>query len=885
MNGHAMRTTDPGPVDHGPPGTQAAAASLADRAGRRARIGRYLLSTLETENDFLARALRDVPPPPPPQLPPPSPPPLAADIAIRNLRDRPHVVRLIESRAGGVILGALQVTLQALWFPVRHWRRVRAASLRPETSRDVAQPPLLDTPIPEAPIPEAPIEALEAPGPKLSEVDFDPAILDRRPRILIDITPTARNPGAAYGIARVARELARAAVLTGVALPVRMRDGALYSYFEHPLLQGPLAFDETTTFVIVDVFWHSNDAYRDMVRRVRARGTRVALVVHDIYPSEYPSLFPREVPPLFEAGLRWLLARSGHCLSLSRHGMREVREHLRGIGEPWVERLRHDHFSLGATMHETDGPVRELVSDLFASGRVFLAVGTVEPRKGYSVTLDACDIAWARGETFALVIIGAPGWRSMGLQDRIRRHPGFGRALYWIEDATDAELGWAYARCRALIQSSVAEGFGLPVAEALRHGAPVIASDLEVFGEIGGTSVTTYRVGDAGDLAARMLDSLAGERRPIDIRPGDIRPGDIRPGDTRPGDWCASVRSLAACLTEPEAEPPLRNTAPARPRSTSGPSRIHVACCFDNGLAMQAGVVAASVASATTDAPVTFHMLHAPNLDIRIADLAAALDSPTFTIAGHEIGHDFSAMHATSQYPEATYYRFLIPDMIQADRVVYLDCDTLVRRSLVDLFDVDLHGHPIAAAPDYALTHHMRNHDFNIHNRGMSYSVDDYALDVLDLDLTRRDYFNSGIMVMDLGAWRRAGLAARLMETCRTGGVFAMADQDVMNRGLKGDFEPIDTRWNAMTYLYREYIPEPGAQRPVIFGGGEANMRAPTGLWRDVLSAWAFDPWIVHFTYRSKPWVAADRRTDYDDEFWRNARKTPYGRILRDRFG
>ena len=60
--------------------------------------------------------------------------------------------------------------------------------------------------------------------------------------------------------------------------------------------------------------------------------------------------------------------------------------------------------------------------------------------------------------------------------------------------------------------------------------------------------------------------------------------------------------------------------------------QIQVACCFDDAMAIPASVVAASTAAATTDAHVTFHMLHAPSLSIDMAGLKAALDSDRFCL-------------------------------------------------------------------------------------------------------------------------------------------------------------------------------------------------------------------------------------------------------------
>ncbi len=300
---------------------------------------------------------------------------------------------------------------------------------------------------------------------------------------------------------------------------------------------------------------------------------------------------------------------------------------------------------------------------------------------------------------------------------------------------------------------------------------------------------------------------------------------------------------------------------------------------------MPAGVLAASVAATTADADVMFHMLHPPELGTSVAKLKQRLDRPGFTIISHAMATGSVAdMHVTRQYSEAIYYRFFLPDLLQADRVLYLDSDMMARRSLTALHDSELGGAPVAAARDHALTFHMRDHGMPVIFRGALVPVDEYCADVLQLDLATTAYFNSGTMVMDLQAWRERDIAARCLAFCRRVPGLVMSDQDALNHVLQGAFAPLDPRWNAFAYLYDEYRRPRGRYQPALFGGFERNFRPPRGDWQAVLAAWAEDAWIVHFAFMSKPWNAGHRRTAYDREFWHHARQTPFARQLRRQF-
>lgn len=119
--------------------------------------------------------------------------------------------------------------------------------------------------------------------------------------------------------------------------------------------------------------------------------------------------------------------------------------------------------------------------------RYFVVLGTIEGRKNHFMLLQV----WRRlvesmGDLAPrLVIIGQHGTEAehvAGMLDRCRALRSHVKVLSHCEDN---ELGHWVANSQALLMPSFAEGFGLPVVEALRAGTPVIASDLPCFREIG----------------------------------------------------------------------------------------------------------------------------------------------------------------------------------------------------------------------------------------------------------------------------------------------------------------------------------------------------------------------------------------------------------------
>ena len=126
------------------------------------------------------------------------------------------------------------------------------------------------------------------------------------------------------------------------------------------------------------------------------------------------------------------------------------------------------------------------------------------------------------------------------------------------------------------------------------------------------------------------------------------------------------------------------------------------------------------------------------------------------------------------------------------------------------------------------------------------------------------DYFNSGVMVIDLEAWRSEDIARRCIDLVRRKGPFVWADQDALNMVCGKDWAPLDARWNSFA--------------------AKASAASPLGKPYALLSLqhiWRTDPWIVHFSGPAKPWHAGTPPTVHDHLYWRQAAKTRWGRRLR----
>jgi glycosyltransferase involved in cell wall biosynthesis len=154
----------------------------------------------------------------------------------------------------------------------------------------------------------------------------------------------------------------------------------------------------------------------------------------------------------------------------------------------------------------------------------FLCVGTLEPRKNLARVLTAHGRLCRQFPDFpALRLVGAAGWGNGEVESVLSGHPDPGRVVR-LGYCSDEELMVEYRRARALVFCSLYEGFGLPIAEAMHHGCPILCSAGTALAEVAGGAATLvdplevgeiesgmHRLAEDGGLCARL--SLRGKQR------------------------------------------------------------------------------------------------------------------------------------------------------------------------------------------------------------------------------------------------------------------------------------------------------------------------------------------------------------------------------------
>lgn len=318
-----------------------------------------------------------------------------------------------------------------------------------------------------------------------------------------------------------------------------------------------IRFEPGDVLLLIDSSWDAGFPWDD-VREAQAQGALVGLVVYDLIPMQFPRVVGQPTHVLYSRW--WDKARviADFIIGISNSVLDDidgVDRARRPAGAPRAT-LRSGFFKLGAELDGAlrEGAVRDEVKAAFAAGGIvpstrypvlstqhtYLMVGMISPRKNHALAIDAFDRLWSAGADVRLAIAGNYGWDCSELMDRIRRHPQFGRKLFWFKDVSDSELDFGYRSAAGLVTASFAEGFNLPIVEALSKGCPVLASDLPVHREVGGDHAAYFYSGDAAGLAELITEQ----------RQRGTLPGVASPESFRWPDWTESCRDLLSVVLD-----------------------------------------------------------------------------------------------------------------------------------------------------------------------------------------------------------------------------------------------------------------------------------------------------------------------------------------------
>ncbi len=349
-----------------------------------------------------------------------------------------------------------------------------------------------------------------------------PAPHKRNPQLLVDVSAISRGDSGT-GVQRVVRGI----LIRLLASPppgfeiklVSVTRKRPYRYVEWHGIGLSKGFGAAVTvqsgdiFLGLDLSAHMIPQHFNQLAGWKRQGVKLDFILHDLLAVHHPEWFSRS---LSLAMWRWnraiaMLADAVFCNSRATENDFLQWLHQRyGFTQAEVKTIV---FPMGSDFQKT-APSKGLPNGFEAlctklqDHQCVLMVGTVEPRKGHAQAMAAFEALWQSGHDYHLVIVGKPGWKTQKLQTKLKSLAQTSNRLVWLDDASDEALEKLYQLCSGVLVASLAEGFGLPLVEALAHDKPVLVRDLPVFREHVSPRMTYFESQDGASLATTIVQWL-----------------------------------------------------------------------------------------------------------------------------------------------------------------------------------------------------------------------------------------------------------------------------------------------------------------------------------------------------------------------------------------
>jgi len=259
----------------------------------------------------------------------------------------------------------------------------------------------------------------------------------------------------------------------------------------------------------VDVY-HSTNYMMPLLgfKRHRRGPVRAVITIHDLIPIVYRDHAPKSkksrMYPIYARLMNEVAARSDAIIAVSHSSRNDVCERL-GLPEKFHDKVRVVYNGLDPVFFEDHAVPRKLPPEI-------LYVGRLDPYKNVPQLVGAFSEALRKlPEGTRLRIIGPPDERYPEALTLARQYNLLPR-IDWEGHVTDDTLVEAYRRASVVVLPSEYEGFGLPVAEAMACGTPVICSDSSSLPEVAGDAASMISAGSLFALKDALIEVLGSEK-------------------------------------------------------------------------------------------------------------------------------------------------------------------------------------------------------------------------------------------------------------------------------------------------------------------------------------------------------------------------------------
>ena len=278
-------------------------------------------------------------------------------------------------------------------------------------------------------------------------------------------------------------------------------------------------FEKDAVFFDVDTVWKTRVRRSFLYPKLKEKGVKIIPFIHDIIGIDYPQFCQTDDVMNFADYIGAALNFADRIAvnsNATEDSIKELAKRLK-TKEPVtdVALLGGDFKKKTSEDSEDNGSISDIAKKIVESGRYIYMVGTLEPRKNHKLLLDAYEEILH--ESINLVIVGFAGQGMEDLIARIENNPNYQRGLWYLNGANDEELDYLYKHSFALTFPSYAEGYGLPLMEAMIRRVPIIASDTPINREVAKDRALYFEKDDWKEFSDIVLNLLNDEKAYIDL--------------------------------------------------------------------------------------------------------------------------------------------------------------------------------------------------------------------------------------------------------------------------------------------------------------------------------------------------------------------------------
>lgn len=327
-------------------------------------------------------------------------------------------------------------------------------------------------------------------GKSFNAVDFNPeASVDSGSLPSTDQSSPNQQLSGIIGLAKKAEQHSKIA-RGALSIPKKIRQKSVTRPGVKKQVGTFKILDDDTLFVFAD--WHGSDpAFANRLVDLKSRGVALAQISYDLLPIVTPQ-YSGHATQSFTNYVNKVYPICNLIFSISKNTQQDISNYLsaKGLSVPPIKTFR-----LGDDFKQVNQsrPKDERFLNLEDENGFLICVGTIEARKNHTLLYYTYKLAKRRGVHLPkMVIVGRLGWLSSDIYEIMTKDPEVNDDFVFLHNINDEELAYLYGNCMFSVYPSFYEGWGLPIAESIARGVPVVASNSSSMPEIAGELIDYF---------------------------------------------------------------------------------------------------------------------------------------------------------------------------------------------------------------------------------------------------------------------------------------------------------------------------------------------------------------------------------------------------------